>query len=89
MQLSSLCPAVVCDKSHHPIFYCSLKDKESVLSAICWRGRNSQTMSALQEGLEVICTGKLSTYPGRSNYQMIVDYAEPAGIGALLKLLRY
>ena len=67
--------------------YFSLKDKDSVLSAICWRGRNSQTMSALQEGLEVICTGKLSTYPGRSNYQMIVDYAEPAGIGALLKLL--
>ena len=67
--------------------YFSLKDKDSVLSAICWRGRSSTTVQAIQPGLEVICTGKLSTYPGRSNYQMIVDSAEPAGIGALLKLL--
>ena len=67
--------------------YFSLKDKDSVLSAVCWRGRSSKTMSALQEGLEVVCSGKLSTYPGRSNYQMIVESAEPAGIGALLKLL--
>ena len=67
--------------------YFSLKDKDSVLSAICWRGTNASTREALQEGLEVICTGKLSTYPGRSNYQMIVESAEPAGIGALLKLL--
>lgn len=67
--------------------YFSLKDKDAVLSAICWRGRSSATMQAIQEGLEVVCTGKLSTYPGRSNYQMIVDQAEPAGVGALLKLL--
>ncbi len=67
--------------------YFSLKDKDSVLSAICWRGRSCATAQAIQVGLEVICTGKLSTYPGRSNYQMIVDEAEPAGIGALLKLL--
>ena len=67
--------------------YFSLKDKDAVLSAICWRGRNQATMQAIQEGLEVICTGKLSTYPGRSNYQMIVETAEPAGVGALLKLL--
>ncbi|MBQ7413737.1 MAG: exodeoxyribonuclease VII large subunit [Alphaproteobacteria bacterium] len=67
--------------------YFSLKDKDSVLSAICWRGRSHETMAALQEGLEVICSGKLSTYPGRSNYQMIVESAEPAGVGALLKLL--
>ncbi len=65
--------------------YFSLKDKDSVLSAICWRGRSAA--SVLQEGLEVVCTGKLSTYPGRSNYQMIVESAAPAGIGALLKLL--
>jgi len=67
--------------------YFSLKDKDSVLSAICWRGTGASTRTALQEGLEVICTGKLSTYPGRSTYQMIVESAEPAGIGALLKLL--
>lgn len=67
--------------------YFSLKDTDSVLSAVCWRGRSTATLNALQDGLEVICTGKLSTYPGRSNYQMIVEQAEPAGIGALLKLL--
>ena len=67
--------------------YFSLKDENAVLSAICWRGRNPATTQAIQEGLEVICTGKLSTYPGRSNYQMIVETAEPAGVGALLKLL--
>lgn len=67
--------------------YFSLKDTDSVLSAVCWRGRDKATLSALEEGLEIICTGKLSTYPGRSNYQMIVERAEPAGAGALLKLL--
>ena len=68
--------------------YFSLKDKDAVLSAICWRGKPSSTTSAIQEGLEVICRGKLSTYPGRSNYQMIIETAEPAGVGALLKLLQ-
>lgn len=67
--------------------YFSLKDKDAVLSAICWRGRAPATNQAIQEGLEIVCTGKLSTYPGRSNYQMIVEQAEPAGVGALLKLL--
>lgn len=67
--------------------YFSLKDNDSVLSAVAWRGRDKLTQSAIEEGLEIICTGKLSTYPGRSNYQMIVETAEPAGIGALLKLL--
>ena len=68
--------------------YFSLKDKDSVLSAICWKGSNRQCATHIQEGLEIICTGKLSTYPGRSNYQMIVETAEPAGVGALLKLLK-
>ncbi len=67
--------------------YFSLKDKDSVLSAVAWRGRDKTTQASIEEGLEVVCTGKLSTYPGRSNYQMIVETAEPAGIGALLKLL--
>lgn len=67
--------------------YFSLKDNDSVLSAVCWRGRDKTTIDSLTDGLEIVCTGKLSTYPGRSNYQMIVEKAEPAGIGALLKLL--
>ena len=68
--------------------YFSLKDKDSVLSAICWKGSSRGCAQHIQEGLEIICTGKLSTYPGRSNYQMIVEAAEPAGVGALLKLLK-
>ena len=67
--------------------YFSLKDKDSVLSAVAWRGRDKTTQASIEEGLEIVCTGKLSTYPGRSNYQMIVEMAEPAGVGALLKLL--
>lgn len=67
--------------------YFSLKDKDSVLSAICWKGASRQCAQHIQEGLEIVATGKLSTYPGRSNYQMIVEAAEPAGVGALLKLL--
>lgn len=68
--------------------YFTLKDTDSVLSAIAWRGRSRATNDAIQEGLEIIATGKISTYPGRSSYQIIVDTAEPAGEGALLKLLK-
>ena len=68
--------------------YFSLKDADSVLSAICWRGKSAAITHLLQEGLEIIATGKISTYPGRSSYQMIVESAEPAGEGALLKLLK-
>ncbi len=67
--------------------YFSIKDADSVLNAICWRGCSKTTSDALVEGMEIIATGRLSTYPGRSNYQMIVEAAEPAGIGALLKML--
>ncbi len=67
--------------------YFSIKDADSVLNAICWRGCSRTTNDSLVEGMEIIATGHLSTYPGRSNYQMIVESAEPAGIGALLKML--
>ena len=67
--------------------YFSLKDDEAVLNGICWRGGATKLAVAPQDGLEVVCTGKITTYPGRSNYQMIVDGMEAAGEGALLKLL--
>ncbi len=67
--------------------YFSLKDKDSVLNAICWRGADSATNAAITDGMEIIAKGKLSTYAGRSNYQMIVSSAEIAGEGALLKML--
>ncbi len=67
--------------------YFSLKDKDAVLNAICWRGADSTTNAAIQDGLEIIAKGKLTTYAGRSNYQMIVSSAAVAGEGALLKML--
>lgn len=67
--------------------YFSLKDKDSVLNAICWRGADAMTNQAIQDGMEIIAQGKLTTYAGRSNYQMIVQSAQIAGEGALLKML--
>ena len=67
--------------------YFSLKDKDAVLNAICWRGADATTNAAITDGLEIIAKGKLTTYAGRSNYQMIVQSAQVAGEGALLKML--
>jgi exodeoxyribonuclease VII large subunit len=67
--------------------YFALKDQESVLDAVCWRGSFQGLSLTPQEGMEVIATGKLTTYPGRSKYQIIVSGMELAGEGALLKLL--
>jgi exodeoxyribonuclease VII large subunit len=67
--------------------YFRLKDAEAVLDAVCWRGSVAKLGIAPQDGLEVIATGRITTYPGRSSYQVIVDQMELAGEGALLKLL--
>lgn len=68
--------------------YASLKDEKSLLDAVCWRGTVNRLTIRPEEGLEVICTGRLSTYSaGRSSYQIIIEHMEPAGEGALLKLL--
>jgi exodeoxyribonuclease VII large subunit len=68
--------------------YFSLKDQgqDAVLNAICWRG--TKTVVALEDGLEIVAIGRITTYPGRSNYQIIVSDAETTGQGALLKLLQ-
>ncbi len=68
-------------------YYFALKDQDAVMDAVCWRGSMSTLGFAPADGLEVIASGRLSTYPGRSKYQMIVEHMEPAGEGALLKLL--
>ena len=65
--------------------YFTLKDQDSVIDAVCWRGTSLKTQ--LEDGLEVIASGRLTTYPGRSKYQIVVDGAEAAGEGALLKVL--
>ncbi len=68
------------------LYFC-LKDAEAVLDAVCWRGSAGRLMVAPEDGLEVVATGRLTTYPGRSKYQMVVERMELAGQGALLKLL--
>ncbi|MFC7291100.1 exodeoxyribonuclease VII large subunit [Hirschia litorea] len=72
-------------KSGH--LYVDLKDDKAVLNTIMWSGQVSKLPFKPEEGLEVIAEGKLSTYPGRSNYQMIADSMRPAGVGALMQLL--
>ena len=67
--------------------YCCLKDEKAVIDGVMWRG-NAATLAFLPEdGLEVVASGKLTTYPGRSKYQIVVDRLELAGEGALLALL--
>ncbi len=67
--------------------YMALKDADAVLDAVCWRGTAGRLGIVPEDGMEVIATGRLTTYPGRSKYQMIVEAMELAGEGALLKLL--
>ncbi len=67
--------------------YMSLKDEKAVLDAVCWKGIAAGMRFRPEDGLEVVCTGKLSTYPGRSRYQLVIERMEPAGVGALMALL--
>jgi exodeoxyribonuclease VII large subunit len=67
--------------------YFALKDEGAKLDAVIWRGAFSKLRSKLQEGLEVIATGKITSYPGKSNYQIVIENVEPAGVGALMALL--
>ena len=67
--------------------YFSLKDQEAVIDGVCWRGTYGRFPMMPEDGLEMICTGRITTFPGRSKYQMVVEMMEPAGEGALLKVL--
>lgn len=67
--------------------YLSLKDENARLEAVMWRGTTQRLNFQPEDGLEVIATGKLTTYPGRSNYQLVIERMEVAGEGALLALL--
>ncbi|MCB1884347.1 MAG: exodeoxyribonuclease VII large subunit [Geminicoccaceae bacterium] len=66
--------------------YFALKDDAAVLDAVAWRGTAARFAFRPEDGLEVVCTGKLTTYPGRSRYQIVVERMEPAGAGALMAL---
>ncbi|MCR9221218.1 MAG: exodeoxyribonuclease VII large subunit [Alphaproteobacteria bacterium] len=67
--------------------YMTLKDADSVLDAVCWRGTAGRLAVKPEDGLEVVASGRLTTYPGRSKYQIVIESLELAGEGALLKLL--
>jgi exodeoxyribonuclease VII large subunit len=67
--------------------YFDLKDDLAVLNAVCWRMTAQRLKVKPQQGLEVVCTGRISTYAGSSRYQLIVDQVELAGLGALMALL--
>jgi exodeoxyribonuclease VII large subunit len=67
--------------------YLALKDEDAVLDAVCWRGTALRLTIKPEDGMEVVCTGRLTTFPGRSKYQLVLETMELAGVGALLKLL--
>ena len=67
--------------------YLSLKDENARIDGVMWKGNAGRLAFIPQDGVEVIATGKLTTYPGRSNYQIVIDSMEVAGEGALLALL--
>lgn len=67
--------------------YLDLKDDKAVINGIIWKGLAARLTFRPEEGLEVICEGKLTTYPGQSKYQIIIERMEPAGAGALMALL--
>lgn len=67
--------------------YFSLKDDRARLEAVIWRGQAAKLKHLPEEGLEVVASGKLTTYPGSSKYQIVIDNLEPAGAGALMALL--
>jgi exodeoxyribonuclease VII large subunit len=67
--------------------YFALKDEGARIDAVIWKTAFGRMRIRPEEGLEVIATGRLTTYPGRSSYQLVIDSLEPAGLGALMALL--
>ncbi|HSX55413.1 MAG TPA: exodeoxyribonuclease VII large subunit, partial [Sphingomonas sp.] len=67
--------------------YLALKDADAVIDAVMWRGAAAAIPFSPQDGIEVVATGKLTTYPGRSKYQIVIERMELAGEGALMALL--
>src|ERR1700693_2086383 len=67
--------------------YFALKDETARIDAVVWSRVFGRMRIKPEEGLEVVVTGRLTTYPGRSTYQIIVESMEPAGVGALMALL--
>ncbi len=67
--------------------YLDLKDDRAVLSGVIWKGVAARLATQPEEGLEVIATGRLTTFPGQSKYQIVIEDIRPAGMGALMAML--
>jgi exodeoxyribonuclease VII large subunit len=67
--------------------YFALKDESAKIDGVIWKGVFGRMRIKPEDGMEVVVTGKLTTYPNRSSYQIIVETLEPAGLGALMALL--
>jgi exodeoxyribonuclease VII large subunit len=67
--------------------YLDLKDDKACLAGIIWRTTTPRIKIKLEAGLEVVVTGRITTYPGQSKYQIVIETLEPAGVGALMALL--
>ncbi|MBV1868032.1 MAG: exodeoxyribonuclease VII large subunit [Marinosulfonomonas sp.] len=67
--------------------YFDLKDERAVIAAVSWKGQAARLAVRPEEGMEVIATGRMTTFPGQSRYQLIVENIEPAGAGALMAML--
>jgi exodeoxyribonuclease VII large subunit len=67
--------------------YLDLKDDRSVLASVVWKGVAARLAHAPEEGMEVVATGRLTTFPGQSKYQLVIEDLVPAGAGALMAML--
>ena len=67
--------------------YLDLKDENATISGVIWKGTAQRLRFDPEQGMEVVATGKLTTFPGQSKYQIVIDSLEPAGAGALMAIL--
>jgi exodeoxyribonuclease VII large subunit len=67
--------------------YLDLKDHRAVLSGVIWKGVADRLATQPEEGMEVVATGRLTTFPGQSKYQIVIEDIAPAGVGALMAML--
>lgn len=67
--------------------YFALKDDRASIDAVSWKGQVAKMQTRPEEGMEVIATGRMTTFPGQSKYQLIVEDVAPAGAGALMAML--
>ena len=76
-----------CKRADSGHYYLSLKDENALLSAVCRKGVAMGLPVKPEDGIEVVATGRITTFSGKSSYQLVIENLEVAGTGALLKLL--